>query len=57
MKFKGANVTKMFEGERFVFKKGVANVPGMFYGRGHKRRPAQISFPEFQKMTKEIANG
>jgi len=50
MKFKGANITKIHEGERYIFKKGVAVVPGMRYAR----QPVLITLKEYNALLKEL---
>jgi len=52
MKFKSATITKTHENERYVFKRGVAVVPGMRY----MRQPVKITLKEFNEITQTKAN-
>ena len=47
MKFKGFSGVKTHEGERYVFKKGIATVPGMWF----QGKPLLITFPEYKSLT------
>ena len=51
-KFKSATIRKYHEGELYVFKKGIAKVPAMFYGRGFDRKQATVTLKEFNSLTK-----
>ena len=50
MKFKGANVVKHYDGERYVFKKGVALVPGVRMCK----KPVYITLKEFNAIVNEL---
>ena len=51
MKFKrkGRNVTKYFDGEKYLFKNGVAVIPGMWMNGNE----VKISIKMFNELTKK----
>ena len=55
MKFKrhSKTVYKKHDEEHYVFKNGIATVPGVRY----KRKPMTITLKEFNELTKEGQNG
>ncbi len=45
---------KKFDEKTYIFKNGVAVVPGCFMGRGRDRKPMTMTMKEFNEVTKEI---
>lgn len=54
MKFKRKSKTiyKMNEGERYIFRNGIAKVPGVRW----KGKPMTITLNEFKELSRDIAN-